>query len=133
MPVLSGIEVCRHIKRDPETRLVPVVLITGLTATQDRLAGIDAGATGATRGAQARDRPAGSCARLRTGGSNRQRRPGDPGLVLLVKVSKPCAESRVQLGIDGESGVCTEPSRWQKLLLVCASDRVQAIATSVSR
>jgi putative two-component system response regulator len=44
MPVLSGIEVCRHIKNNPETRLVPVVLITGLAATQDRLAGIDAGA-----------------------------------------------------------------------------------------
>jgi putative two-component system response regulator len=44
MPVLNGIEVCRYIKNDPETRLVPVVLITGLTATEDRVAGIDAGA-----------------------------------------------------------------------------------------
>jgi putative two-component system response regulator len=44
MPLLDGIEVCRHIKNNPETRLVPVVLITGLTATQDRVAGIEAGA-----------------------------------------------------------------------------------------
>jgi cyclic di-GMP phosphodiesterase len=44
MPLLNGIEVCRHIKNNPETRLVPVVLITGLTATQDRMAGIEAGA-----------------------------------------------------------------------------------------
>jgi putative two-component system response regulator len=44
MPVLNGIEVCRQIKNDPETRLVPVVIITGLTATQDRVTGIDAGA-----------------------------------------------------------------------------------------
>jgi putative two-component system response regulator len=44
MPVLNGIEVCRHIKNNPETRLVPVVIITGLTATQDRVAGIEAGA-----------------------------------------------------------------------------------------
>ena len=44
MPVLNGIEVCRHIKNNPETRLVPVVLITGLTAMEDRVAGIDAGA-----------------------------------------------------------------------------------------
>ena len=44
MPVRSGIEVCRHIKDNPETRLVPVVLITGLTATEDRVAGINAGA-----------------------------------------------------------------------------------------
>jgi putative two-component system response regulator len=44
MPRLRGTEVCRRIKSDPETMLVPVVLITALTATQDRVAGIDAGA-----------------------------------------------------------------------------------------
>ena len=44
MPVLSGIELCRHIKNNPETCLVPLVLITGLTATQDRVDGIEAGA-----------------------------------------------------------------------------------------
>ena len=44
MPVLTGIEVCRHIKNNPETRLVPLVLITGLTETQDRVDGIEAGA-----------------------------------------------------------------------------------------
>jgi putative two-component system response regulator len=44
MPGASGIDVCRHIKNDPETRLVPVVLITGHSATEDRVAGINAGA-----------------------------------------------------------------------------------------
>jgi putative two-component system response regulator len=44
MPVLDGIEVCRCIKNNPETRLVPVVLITGQSAIEDRVAGIDAGA-----------------------------------------------------------------------------------------
>jgi putative two-component system response regulator len=44
MPKMPGTEVCRRIKRDPETRLVPVVLITALTATEDRVAGIEAGA-----------------------------------------------------------------------------------------
>jgi putative two-component system response regulator len=44
MPKLRGTEVCRRIKSDPETMLVPVVLITALTATQDRVAGIEAGA-----------------------------------------------------------------------------------------
>ncbi|MGB9203305.1 MAG: HD domain-containing phosphohydrolase [Terriglobales bacterium] len=44
MPVLTGIEVCRHIKSNPETCLVPLVLITGLTETQDRVDGIEAGA-----------------------------------------------------------------------------------------
>src|SRR5579862_4956183 len=44
MPGMTGIEVCRHIKGCPESQLVPVVLITALTATQDRVAGIKAGA-----------------------------------------------------------------------------------------
>jgi putative two-component system response regulator len=44
MPKLRGTEVCRRIKSNPETLLVPVVLITALTATQDRVDGIEAGA-----------------------------------------------------------------------------------------
>ena len=44
MPKVRGTEVCRRIKSNQETRLIPVVLITALTATQDRLIGIEAGA-----------------------------------------------------------------------------------------
>ena len=44
MPHVNGIEVCRRLKSDPDSRLVPIVLITGLTATEDRVAGIEAGA-----------------------------------------------------------------------------------------
>ncbi len=44
MPGMDGFEVCRHIKATPETRLTPVVLITGLSATADRIKGINAGA-----------------------------------------------------------------------------------------
>ena len=44
MPGMDGFEVCRHIKATPETRLTPVVLITGLSATVDRIKGINAGA-----------------------------------------------------------------------------------------
>jgi putative two-component system response regulator len=44
MPGLSGFDVCRKIKQDPESRLTPVILITGLSATEDRVRGIEEGA-----------------------------------------------------------------------------------------
>lgn len=44
MPELDGLAVCRALKSQPETRLIPVVLLTGLDAREDRLAGIEAGA-----------------------------------------------------------------------------------------
>src|ERR1700683_4106385 len=44
MPGIDGFEVCRRIKATPETRLTPVVLITGLFETEDRIKGINAGA-----------------------------------------------------------------------------------------
>jgi putative two-component system response regulator len=44
MPGLDGFEVCRRLKTDPGTRLIPVVLITTLTRSEDRVRGIQAGA-----------------------------------------------------------------------------------------
>lgn len=44
MPGLSGFEVCRQVKSDPETRLIPIVLLTALTDRRDRLEGITTGA-----------------------------------------------------------------------------------------
>jgi putative two-component system response regulator len=44
MPGKSGYELCRELKADPATRLIPIVMITGLSAREDRLAGIEAGA-----------------------------------------------------------------------------------------
>lgn len=46
MPFLDGFEVCRRLKHNPDTRLTPVVLVTGLSATEDRVRGIKAGADG---------------------------------------------------------------------------------------
>src|SRR6267143_4289696 len=44
MPGKTGFSVCLAIKSRPETRLVPVVLVTGLTSTDDRIQGIMCGA-----------------------------------------------------------------------------------------
>jgi len=44
MPVVNGFEVCRRLKCNPESRLVPVVLVTGLAASEDRVRGLEAGA-----------------------------------------------------------------------------------------
>jgi putative two-component system response regulator len=44
MPGKSGYEFCRELKSDPATRLIPFVLITGLTDSVDKLRGIEAGA-----------------------------------------------------------------------------------------
>jgi len=44
MPGKSGYELCRELKEDSKTRLIPIVMITGLSARQDRIAGIEAGA-----------------------------------------------------------------------------------------
>jgi cyclic di-GMP phosphodiesterase len=44
MPRRSGFSVCRHIKSQPETRLIPVVLITGLANPENRVEGIECGA-----------------------------------------------------------------------------------------
>jgi len=44
MPGKSGYELCRELKENPTTRLIPFVLITGLTHREDRLRGIEAGA-----------------------------------------------------------------------------------------
>ncbi len=44
MPGKSGYELCRELKDNPATRLVPFVLMTGLSEREDRVRGIEAGA-----------------------------------------------------------------------------------------
>src|ERR1700741_1889025 len=44
MPTLTGFAVCEKIKANPDTYLIPVVLITALSDKQDRIEGIKAGA-----------------------------------------------------------------------------------------
>jgi class 3 adenylate cyclase len=44
LPGASGFEVCRRLKSDPLTALIPVVLVTGLEDRGSRVRGIEAGA-----------------------------------------------------------------------------------------
>ena len=44
MPKIDGYEVCRRLKAEPSTRLIPVVLVTGLTETDSRIRGLQVGA-----------------------------------------------------------------------------------------
>ena len=44
MPGRSGYEFCRSLKDNPATRLIPFVLITGLSDSNDKVRGIEAGA-----------------------------------------------------------------------------------------
>ena len=44
MPGLSGYDVCRRIRADAPTALLPVVLVTALDPDRERLKGIEAGA-----------------------------------------------------------------------------------------
>ena len=44
MPGLSGYEVCQRIRANPETALLPVVMVTSLDPQQERVKGIEAGA-----------------------------------------------------------------------------------------
>ncbi len=44
MPGKSGYEFCRELKNNPSTRLIPFVLITGLSDRESKLKGIEAGA-----------------------------------------------------------------------------------------
>jgi cyclic di-GMP phosphodiesterase len=44
MPGRSGFAVCRALKSNPDTRLIPVVMVTSLSASEDRMQGIESGA-----------------------------------------------------------------------------------------
>src|SRR5437867_2475696 len=44
MPEMSGYEVCRTIRENPTTQILPVVMVTALDPAEERIKGLDAGA-----------------------------------------------------------------------------------------
>jgi two-component system sensor histidine kinase/response regulator len=44
MPDINGFEVCKHIKSDPNRRMIPVVMVTALSDVSDRIEAMQAGA-----------------------------------------------------------------------------------------
>src|SRR4030088_846694 len=44
MPDMDGFEVCRRLKANPATHLIPVVMVTALDSPADRVRGLEAGA-----------------------------------------------------------------------------------------
>jgi two-component system phosphate regulon response regulator PhoB len=44
LPILSGIEICRQIRRSPEHRLTPVIMLTARGEEADKLRGLEVGA-----------------------------------------------------------------------------------------
>jgi two-component system phosphate regulon response regulator PhoB len=44
MPGISGIEVCRHVRQKPESRGLPIIMLTARGEESDRIRGLDMGA-----------------------------------------------------------------------------------------
>jgi len=44
LPDMSGFEICRLLKSDPELSMIPVIFLTGSTNTTDKVKGLDLGA-----------------------------------------------------------------------------------------
>ncbi|NMM44246.1 PleD family two-component system response regulator [Rhodospirillaceae bacterium KN72] len=44
MPGMDGFEVCERLKRDPDTMHIPVIMVTALSDSSDRVRGLEAGA-----------------------------------------------------------------------------------------
>jgi len=43
MPEMNGLELCGHLKQDPELADIPVIFLSGLNATEDKIRGFRAG------------------------------------------------------------------------------------------
>ncbi|MCX7639818.1 MAG: response regulator transcription factor [Pyrinomonadaceae bacterium] len=44
LPGMSGLEICRRLRREPQTRKVPIIMLTAKTAEVDKVTGLEIGA-----------------------------------------------------------------------------------------
>jgi DNA-binding response OmpR family regulator len=44
LPGMSGIDLCRRLRREPQTRRTPIIMLTAKTSESDRVTGLDIGA-----------------------------------------------------------------------------------------
>src|SRR3977135_2336736 len=44
LPGMSGTELCRRFRREPQTRRTPIIILTAKSSESDRVAGLDLGA-----------------------------------------------------------------------------------------
>jgi putative two-component system response regulator len=44
MPGLSGLEICRRLKANPDRRRIPIIFVTAMTSTEDEQRGLETGA-----------------------------------------------------------------------------------------
>ena len=44
LPDITGYEICNRLKKNPNTRSVPIIMLTGMSSASDKMAGLDMGA-----------------------------------------------------------------------------------------
>jgi DNA-binding response OmpR family regulator len=44
LPDITGYEICNRLKKNPKTKSVPIIMLTGMSSASDKMAGLDMGA-----------------------------------------------------------------------------------------
>jgi len=45
LPDITGYEICNKLRKNPLTRSIPIIMLTGMTGASDKMAGLDLGAS----------------------------------------------------------------------------------------
>ncbi|MBT5264034.1 MAG: phosphate regulon transcriptional regulator PhoB [Rhodospirillaceae bacterium] len=92
VPLVSGVEVCRRLRRAPETRALPIIMLTARGEEDDRVRGLDAGADDyVTKPFAVAELMARVRAALRRGGS-----VADEGVLVVGDIEMDLASLRVR-------------------------------------